>query len=156
MDSLDYLINRDRIVATARWNSRKQVLQEMSGILAEATGLDQQALLEGVMERERLGSTGVGEGVAIPHVRSPIAEAPMGVFARLAEPVDFNAIDDRPCDLIFMLLTPEDAGADHLRALSRVARLFRQESVRSAIRKNPSGEAIYAVLCPNDEASNAA
>lgn len=156
MDSLDYLLTSDRIVASAKWNSRKQVLLEMAGLLAAETGLDKDTLFEGVMERERLGSTGVGEGVAIPHVRSAHIEAPMGVFVRLVEPVDFNAIDDRPCDLIFMLLTPEDAGADHLRALSRVARLLRQESVRSAIRKSPSIEAISAILCPGGEASDAA
>lgn len=150
MDSLAYLLDESRIIASAKWTSRKQVLVELSAIAAEAAGLEPEAVFEGALERERLGSTGVGEGVAIPHVRSPDITEPMGVFARLAEPVDFEAIDDRPCDLVFLLLTPEAAGADHLRALSRVARLFRQDSVRTAIRKAESNEAIAAVLCPGE------
>ncbi len=155
MDSLDYLLDSSRIVPTARWSSKKQALLDMSAIAAESLGLDPQLVFEGVLERERLGSTGVGEGVAIPHLRSPAVREPAGVYARLAEPVDFGAIDDRPCDLVFLLLTPEDAGADHLRALSRVARLFRQESVRTSLRKAQTVDAVEAVLCPG-EASDAA
>lgn len=149
MDSLDYLLDRSRVVPAARCGTRKQAILDLSAIAAESLGLDAQEIFEGVMERERLGSTGVGEGVAIPHFRSPKVVEPAGVFARLVDPVDFNAIDDRPCDLIFMLLTPEDAGADHLRALSRVARMFRQDSVRMALRKAQTVDGVLEVLCPN-------
>lgn len=155
MDSLDYLLDSSRIIPAARSGSRRQVILDLSAIAAESLGLDPQDVFEGVLQREQLGSTGVGEGVAIPHFRSPAVREPAGVFARLVEPVDFGAIDDRPCDLIFLLLTPEDAGADHLRALSRVARLFRQDSVRAALRKAQTVDAITSVLCPN-EASDAA
>ncbi len=155
MSSLDYLLDSSRIIPAARWTSRKQVLLDMSAVAAESLGLDAQDVFESALERERLGSTGVGEGVAIPHVRSPHARQAIGVFARLVDPVDFGAIDDRPCDLVFLLVTPEDAGADHLRALSRVARLFRQDSVRASLRKAQGAEAIAAILCP-EEASDAA
>lgn len=155
MDSLDYLLDQGRIVAGARWPNRKQVLLELSGIAAKAIGLDHKLLFERALERERLGSTGVGEGVAIPHVRTSAVSAPVGVFARLAEPVDFDAIDDRPCDLVFLLVTPESAGADHLRALSRVARVFRQDSVRTALRDAHSAEAIAEILCPATESDAA-
>lgn len=155
MDSLEYLLDRSRIVPVCRSGTRKQAILDLAAIAAESLGLDAQEVFEGVMERERLGSTGVGEGVAIPHFRSPNVLEPAGVFARLVDPVDFSAIDDRPCDLIFMLLTPEDAGADHLRALSRVARMFRQDPVRTALRKAQTVDAVLEVLCPN-AASDAA
>ena len=107
----------------------------MSGVMAQALGLKQRDVHEAVLERERLGSTGVGEGVAIPHARIETLSRPVGGFARLQEAADFEAIDERPADLVFMLLAPTDAGADHLRALARAARVFRQERIRAALRQ---------------------
>ncbi len=104
---------------------------------------------EAVLERERLGSTGVGEGVAIPHARIEALSRPAGGFAHLSEPADFEAIDERPADLVFMLLAPTDAGADHLRALARAARVFRQERIRAALRQAQTEEAVLAILSPD-------
>jgi PTS system nitrogen regulatory IIA component len=90
---------------------------------AELTGLHERAIFDVLLERERLGTTGVGNGIAIPHGKLPEIKELFGLFARLDEPVDFDAIDEQPVDLVFLLLAPEAAGADHLKALARVARL---------------------------------
>src|SRR5574339_603404 len=127
MSSLGELLLPNAIVPRARWQGRRQVLQEMSAVMAQALNLDPKEVFEAVLEREKLGSTGVGEGVAIPHARIDRLKCPVGGFARLLEPADFEAIDERKADLVFMLLAPTDAGAEHLRALARTARVFRQE-----------------------------
>ncbi len=149
MSTLGELLLPSAVVARARWQGRKQVLTEMSGLMARALGLDPREVYEAVQERERLGSTGVGEGVAIPHARIESMTRPVGGFARLLEPADFEAIDERPADLIFMLLAPTDAGADHLRALARAARVFRQERIRAALRQAQTEEAVLAILSPD-------
>lgn len=136
-------------------SSRKQALQAMSDIAAEMTGLPSRAIFDAVLQRERLGSTGVGQGVAIPHARLAGIDEVVGVFARLRTPVDFESIDGRPADLIFMLIAPEDAGAEHLKALARVSRLLRREDVRQRLRAAPDSEAVYAVLA-GEPASDAA
>ncbi len=155
MSSLGDLLLPDAVVARARWQGRKQVLQELSATMAKALNLDPKQVFEAVLEREKLGSTGVGEGVAIPHARIDSLQRPVGGFARLLEPADFEAIDERKADLVFMLLAPTDAGADHLRALARAARVFRQEQIRAALRKAQTAEAMLAILSPG-KASDAA
>ena len=147
--SLGDLLLPNAVVPRARWKGRKQVLSEMSGVMAQALGLKQRDVHEAVLERERLGSTGVGEGVAIPHARIETLSRPVGGFVRLQEAVDFEAIDERPADLVFMLLAPTDAGADHLRALARAARVFRQERIRAALRQAQTEEAVLAILSPD-------
>lgn len=149
MSSLGELLLPNAIVARARWQGRKQVLAELSGLMARSLGIDAREAHEAVLERERLGSTGVGEGVAIPHARIASLTRPVGGFARLLEPADFEAIDERPADLIFMLLAPTDAGADNLRALARAARVFRQEQIRAALRQAQTREAVLAILAPD-------
>ncbi|MEM8921482.1 MAG: PTS sugar transporter subunit IIA, partial [Pseudomonadota bacterium] len=134
MSNLSGLLLADAVLPKAQGGSRKNLISELSGALAKATGLDQRAVFDAVLERERLGSTGVGEGVAIPHARVEGVSKPVGGFARLETPIEFDAIDDRPCDLVFMLLAPISAGADHLRALAKVSRVLRQEDVRKALR----------------------
>lgn len=156
MSSLGELLLPNAIVARARWQGRRQVLAEMSGLMARALGLDVREVHDAVQERERLGSTGVGEGVAIPHARIESLSRPVGGFARLIEPADFEAIDERPADLIFMLLAPTDAGADHLRALARAARVFRQERIRDALREAQTEEAVLAILAPGTINTDAA
>jgi PTS system nitrogen regulatory IIA component len=147
--SLGDLLLPNAVLPRARWKGRKQVLAGMSGIMAAALGLNARDVHEAVLERERLGSTGVGEGVAIPHARIATLSRPVGGFARLIEPADFEAIDERPADLVFMLLAPTDAGADHLRALARAARVFRQERIRAALRQAQTEEAVLAILSPD-------
>lgn len=147
--SLGDLILPRAVAPRARWQGRKQVLSEMSAMMAASLGLDARLVHEAVLERERLGSTGVGEGVAIPHARIETLSKPVAGFARLLEPADFEAIDERPADLIFMLLAPTDSGADHLRALARAARVFRQERIRAALRQAQSAETVLAILAPD-------
>ncbi len=147
--SLADLLLPNAVAPRARWKGRKQVLAEMSALMAHALKLEPREVHEAVLERERLGSTGVGEGVAIPHARIDSLTRPVGGFARLLEPADFEAIDERPADLVFMLLAPTDAGADHLRALARAARVFRQERIRAALRQAQTEEAVLAILSPD-------
>ena len=147
--SLGDLLLPRALAPRARWQGKKQVLSEMSAMMAAALGLDARLVHEAVLERERLGSTGVGEGVAIPHARIETLSRPVAGFARLLEPADFEAIDERPADLIFMLLAPTDSGADHLRALARAARVFRQERIRNALRQAQSAETVLAILAPD-------
>jgi PTS system nitrogen regulatory IIA component len=149
MTGLGDLLLPGAIIPRARWKGRKQVLAELSGVMARSLGLDAREVHEAVLERERLGSTGVGEGVAIPHARIETLSRPVGGFARLLEPADFEAIDEQPADLIFMLLAPTDAGAEHLRALARAARMFRQERIRAALRQAQTDEAVLAILSPD-------
>lgn len=155
MSTLGELLLPNAIAPKARWQGRKQVLSEMSRMMAQALGLDPREVLEAVQERERLGSTGVGEGVAIPHARIELLKRPVGGFARLLEPADFEAIDERKADLVFMLLAPTDAGAEHLRALARAARAFRQESIRVALRQAQTSEAVLDILAPGSSVNAA-
>ena len=144
---LSTLLQGGVIIPFHEATSRKQAIHVLCEALSDATGIGARAIEDAVMERERLGSTGVGEGVAIPHARLPGLSAPVGGFLRLAQGVDFEAIDDRPCDLIFMLLAPDGAGADHLRALAQVSRFFRQVAVRDGLRKARNEAEIKALIC---------
>lgn len=137
-------------------DSRKRVLQTLSHALAEKIGVDTRDVLDAVLERENLGSTGVGDGVAIPHARMENLQKPIGAFVRLNEGVEFDAIDERPCDLIFMLLAPHNSGADHLRALAQVSRAFRNAELRTALRQTASHREIAEILCPQSVSADAA
>jgi PTS system nitrogen regulatory IIA component len=149
------LIAPDAIVPNLRANSKKQVLQELARRAAEVAGAPERAVFEVLLERERLGTTGVGHGIAIPHGKLPELDRVHGLFARLEKPVDFDAIDEQPVDLLFLLLAPEQAGADHLKALARVSRLLRDGSLCEKLRGADSADAIYALLT-HQEASRAA
>jgi PTS system nitrogen regulatory IIA component len=127
-------------------NSKKQALQELAARAAALCGRSEREVLDVLAQRERLGSTGIGNGIAIPHGKLPKLERLFGVFARLDRPVDFEALDGQPVDLLFLLLAPEAAGADHLKALARVARLLRDPEVARKLRESRDAEAIYAVL----------
>jgi PTS system nitrogen regulatory IIA component len=149
------LIPSDGVVLDLGASSRKQVLQSLADLAARETGLNARTIFDAVLQRERLGSTGVGQGVAIPHARLAGIPAVAGFFARLKTPIDFDSIDGRPADLVFMLLAPEDAGAEHLKALARVSRLLRREDIRQRLRAAPDADAIQAVLF-GEPASDAA
>ena len=153
--ALSDLIPAGGAVADLPGGSRKQVLQALSDLAHRTLKVPARPVLEAVMERERLGSTGIGDGVAIPHARTPLVTRTCGVFARLKAPVDFDAIDGRPADLIFLLLAPEDSGAEHLKALARISRLFRREEFRDSLRAAPDSAAVNAILTGAME-SNAA
>jgi PTS system nitrogen regulatory IIA component len=140
------LVSPNAIIPALKVNGKKQALQEVAAKAAELTGHNEKAILEILLQREKLGSTGVGNGVAIPHGKLPKLGQVFGLFARLERPIDFEALDGQPVDLIFLLLAPEGAGADHLKALARVARLLRDHEVARKLRASDGAEAIYAVL----------
>ena len=137
------LVSPNAIIPALKVNGKKQALQEIAAKAAILTGQSERAILEILLQREKLGSTGVGNGVAIPHGK--LANV-FGLFARLERPVDFEALDGQPVDLIFLLLAPEGAGADHLKALARVARLLRDPEVARKLRNSHDADALYAVL----------
>jgi PTS system nitrogen regulatory IIA component len=140
------LVAQNAVMPALKVNSKKQAIQELSARAAELTGQSERAILEILQQREKLGSTAVGNGVAIPHGKMATLGRLFGLFARLARPIDFEALDGQPVDLIFLLLAPEAAGADHLKALARVARLLRDPDIARKLRESDSADALYAVL----------
>jgi PTS system nitrogen regulatory IIA component len=145
MDVSDVLAP-DAVIAALRVNGKKQLLQELSARAAQITGIPERKIYESLNERERLGSTGVGQGIAIPHSRLSEVKDIVGVFARLETPIDYDSVDKQPVDLVFMLLAPEGAGADHLKALARVSRLLRNRQACEKLRATTKPEALYAIL----------
>ncbi len=143
---IEDLITPARVMPRLKATSKKHVLQELAKRAAELTGLHERAVFDVLLERERLGTTGVGNGIAIPHGKLLEIKELFGLFARLDGPVDFDAIDEQPVDLVFLLLAPEGAGADHLKALARVSRLLRDKSVCEKLRGADQTDAIYALL----------
>ena len=144
--ALTDLVVPQAVVPALRVNSKKQALQELATRAAAMSGRSEREVFDVLMQRERLGSTGIGSGIAIPHGKLAKLDRLFGVFARLERPVDFEALDGQPVDLLFLLLAPEAAGADHLKALARVARLLRDPEVARKLRESRDAEAIYAVL----------
>jgi PTS system nitrogen regulatory IIA component len=140
------LITPSRVVAQLRATNKKQALQELAKRAAVMTGIQERTIYDVLVERERLGSTGIGMGIGIPHGRLPGLDKLCGIFARLDRPVPFDAIDDQPVDLMFLLLAPEGAGADHLKALARVSRLLRDRTVCEKLRGTDNADALYALL----------
>ena len=136
----------DAIIPALKVNSKKQALQEIAAKAAQLSGQNERIIFETLLQREKLGSTGVGNGIAIPHGKLPKLARLFGLFARLDRPVDFEALDGQPVDLVFLLLAPEGAGADHLKALARVARMLRDPEVARKLRESRDVEAIYSVL----------
>jgi nitrogen PTS system EIIA component len=146
------ILSLDDVVLDLRsCRSKRQVLKELAERAAAAVHLDPQRLLEALMERERLGTTGIGHGIAIPHARLPELTRLVGLFARLDEPVDFEALDDQPSDLIFLLLAPDSADAESLKALARISRLLRDPSVQQRLRQEKDRDAVYRMLTQKPE-----
>ena len=140
------LVAPNAVIASLKVNSKKQALQELAAKAAELSGQNERVIFDILMQREKLGSTGVGNGIAIPHGKLPKLTKLFGLFARLERPIDFEALDGQPVDLVLLLLAPEGAGADHLKALARVARLLRDPEVARKLRQSRDVEALYAVL----------
>ena len=140
------LIAPEAVISTLTAKSKKQVLQDLADQAAELTGLGARGIFETLLQRERVGSTAVGRGIAIPHGQVPGLQRILSVFARLHPAVDFEAPDEEPVDLVFLLLVPEHAGADHLKALARIARLLRDQDVAKKLRASRDAQAIYSVL----------
>ena len=146
MEIADLLLGPDAVLASVKASGKKALVAELASRAAALYRLDERRLFDRLLERERLGSTGIGSGIAIPHGRMAGLDKPRGLIARLANPVDFDAIDDRPVDIVFLLVAPEGAGADHLKALARVSRLLRDRSLVEKLRATESAEALFALL----------
>ncbi len=150
------LTGPEAVLASVKASGKKALLAELAGRAASMLKLDERRLFDRLLERERLGSTGIGGGIAIPHGRMSTLPQPRGLFARLAHPIDFDAIDERPIDIVFLLVAPEGAGADHLKALARVSRLLRDRSLVEKLRATESADALYALLIESVQAQSAA
>lgn len=145
MDISD-LITPESVIPKLPATSKKQALQELAKRAADIAGLHERTIFDALIERERLGTTGVGNGIAIPHGKLPGLDRLYGLFARLERPIEFDSIDEQPVDLIFLLLAPECAGADHLKALARVSRLLRDRRTCEKLRGSDDPDALYALL----------
>ena len=143
---LNDLLSPDAVIASLRVNGKKQALQELSERAAAVSGLSAREIFDAILQRERLGPTGVGDGIAIPHGKLVKCQRIFGVFARLERAIDFEALDGLPVDLIFLLIAPETAGADHLKALSMIARVLRNSQLAAQLRATRDASGIYSVL----------
>ena len=151
MKITDILLS-DHIQLDVPASSKKQILEVIAKSAASSTGCDQQIIFDALVERERLGTTGIGKGVAIPHARLAELTDLYCLFMRV-KPVDFESIDGKPVDLIFCLLVPEESGADHLKALARISKILRSETVCSTLRSAKSNKEILSIIeqADNDE-----
>lgn len=149
------LLRREAVAARVGASSKRAALGAVAELAGRVLNRPAQSLLNGLLEREKHGSTGIGQGVAVPHSHLDGLEHPVGVFVKLDTPVAFDAVDERPVDLIFALFAPKDAGVEHLRALARVSRLLRQGELREQLRQARTPDAMYALLVREAE-SNAA
>ena len=154
--SLKDLLNTDAILPSLKVNSKKQALQELSDRAALVSGIPAREIFDALLQRERLGSTGVGNGIAIPHGKLGKAGRIFGVFARLERAINYEALDGAPVDLIFLLSAPETAGADHLKALARTARILRDPATTAKLRATRDASALYTMLNQSPSSQHAA
>jgi PTS system nitrogen regulatory IIA component len=154
MEIIDLLVP-EAVLPSLKAQGKKQLLQEMAERAATLTGLPERRIFETLIERERLGSTGMGQGIAIPHGRLAGLGKIVGLFARLETPIAYDAVDNQPVDLVFLLLAPEGAGADHLKALARVSRLLRNQQTCEKLRAASKSEVLYALLTEKSNGNSA-
>jgi PTS system nitrogen regulatory IIA component len=151
------IIDSRSVLPSLRAQGKKQLLQELAHAAGAITGIDHRVIFETLLQREKLGSTGLGQGIAIPHGKLRALTRVHGLFARLASPVEFDSVDGQPVDLVFLLLAPEHAGADHLKALAKISRLLRDSEFVTKLRGTDTAEGLYAILTePAASASHAA
>ena len=140
------IISKKAVLDNVQVSSKRELIQVLSQRIASFSGLDERAIFDAVWERENLGSTGYGDGVAFPHARIDGLDKVCGIFARLDEPVDFDSLDGKAVDLVFMLVSPENSGADHLTALATLSRILKTEGSCEKLRKARSVDELYAIL----------
>jgi PTS system nitrogen regulatory IIA component len=150
MDELSDILSAEAVQASLSVPNKKALFQQLAATAGKLVGLEPRIVVERLVERERLGSTGFGGGVAIPHGKVDGIDRVVGVFARLAQPIDFAAIDDMPVDLVFLLLSPPDAGVEHLKALARVSRRLRDRAFVAKLRGAGSEDALYALFATGE------
>lgn len=146
MDLTD-LIEPDRVVFAARANNKQQLLQDLASHAATLLNLDEQKIFAALQAREELGSTGLGNGFALPHARIEGLDQLFGMFMRLHRPIHFDSIDGKPVDLVFLLLIPPTAGNEQLGALAAVSRHLRDQEFAASLRKAASATALHKILC---------
>lgn len=139
-------IAANAVMGSLKVLNKKQAFQEISARAAKISGLGEREIFDALWQREKLGSTGIGNGLAIPHCKLPRAGRIFGIFAQLDQPIDFDATDGAPVDLIFALIAPEGSGADHLKALSQIARAFRSDHFTSMLRAARDESALYSLI----------
>jgi len=144
--NLAEILDARSVLPNLKMHTKKQLLQELSQAAGQIVAVDSRIIFETLLQRERLGSTGLGQGIAIPHGKLPSISRVYGLFARLATPVDFDAVDDQPVDICFLLLAPEHAGADHLKALAKISRLLRDPAMVAKLRGTDNAAGLYAIL----------
>lgn len=149
------IVSPDALATEVTVNGKKMLFQKIAALAAQSYGVDAEAAADALLERERLGSTGFGGGVAIPHAKLPGLDRMCGVVVLLDPPVPFDAVDDAPVDIVFALLSPQDSGAEHLKTLARVSRYLRDEAQVTRLRGAKSAEALHALLA-GGEARDAA
>jgi len=140
------LLTPQRVAIDLEATSKRQVLRQISDMLAPELSVSPELILRALLEREKLGTTGIGDGLAIPHAKLAEVDTVLGFFARLREPVDFDALDEEPVDLVFLLLAPAASGADHLKALAKVARVFRDRALCGRLREAGDSKRLYEHL----------
>jgi PTS system nitrogen regulatory IIA component len=146
MNDLADIVTIEAVEADVSAANKKALFQHLSAAAARHTGLPQKVILAALNDREKLGSTGFGAGAAIPHGKVEGLERVFGYFARLSSPVDFHAVDGLPVDLVFLLLSPPDAGVDHLKALASISRTCRDRQTLAKLRGARSKDALFALL----------
>ena len=150
------ILSEESVLVCDKVRDKAELLEILADQAATQTGRDSGAILEAIAARENLGSTGLGNGIAVPHGKLAGLKAVTAVFARLLHPVEFDSVDDQPVDLVFLLLAPAGAGADHLKALARVARLLRTDSLVESLRATDDAGKLYALLTAAVPSQNAA
>jgi len=143
---LSDILDNEAVFYDVKAASKKQLLQELAKFSSKFTNLDSRQIFEALLQREKLGSTGLGRGIAIPHVKFPQLDRVYGLFARLSKPINYDSVDGEPVDLVFLLLAPENAGADHLKALARISRLLRDKTIVQKLRGTDNKNGLYAIL----------
>lgn len=145
-------LSPDDVICDRQSSSKRQLLQDLSTRAARLSGLPGRRVFDVLTEREKLGSTGIGHGTAVPHGRFEDIEKILGLFAQLAAPVDWESDDGQPVDLVFLLMVPSEVNSDHLQALARISGRFRLQQVRNNLRAAKSAEEIYQLLTAEEAA----
>jgi nitrogen PTS system EIIA component len=156
MTELSDIIDSRAILTGVKAQNKKALLQELSQAMGKLIAVDHRIVFETLNTREKLGSTGIGQGIAIPHGKFAAVNRVYGLFARLAQPIDYDAVDGQPVDLIFVLAAPDHAGADHLKALARISRLLRDQQTVAKLRGTETAEGLYSILTEPSATASAA
>jgi len=143
---INNFIDQDSILLDLKISSKRQTLKELSKRIADTRNLSERVIFDVLLEREKLGSTGIGHGIAIPHGKLKGLDKICGCFVKLNKPIDFDSIDGKPVDLIFLLLAPEDSGVQHLKALALMSRIMGNENFCNKLRSSKSAESIFSLL----------